>query len=49
MSRNKIRRFEIDNVYQEHCGAVAKRLGRHFIGCDIRSDMVQIAKRRLSL
>jgi len=43
-----------DLIFEPYLGtgtacAVAKRLGRHFIGCDIRSDMIQIAKRRLSL
>ena len=43
-----------DIIFEPYLGtgtacAVAKRLGRHFVGCDIRSDMVKIAKKRLNL
>lgn len=27
--------------------AVAKRLGRHYIGCDLKAEMVRVAKKRL--
>lgn len=40
-------------VFDPFCGsgtslAVAKRLGRQFVGCDIREDQVDLSRRRLS-